>query len=313
MKVLRGIVTTLCAAVLMGNAPQAAGQYLYLDADGDGARTTADLATKSAVADLGVYLITDRNRDESASQVAGDKELPLTLFSYELIFHAVGGEVEWVSYKNEQPTMPSAFRQSKSSTDYYVAYGGMDPLLPGKYRLGTLKVRTTSGVPRIVFAPSTPLGATLMTSFGSKRPGRDDDNTLKLAASSGDKAQVEYLGDWVDTDGVSMLGAVSSSEAISGALSEAGRFRISFGPVQVRGRGLLMIETPSPGPMRVRLFDLQGRLVRTIVDDPVASAGGHSIPFQATDEGGHRLSAGVYFYRAEAGKLVASGKVTLVR
>ena len=130
-------------------------------------------------------IVTDRNRDGLASRLAGERDRPLTINSYEMIFHADGGEVEWLSYKNEMSGMTTSFRDRKSTTDYYVGYGGGEALPPGKYRLGTLAVRVVAGSPSITFAPFSAMRATLHTSFGSRYPGRDDDYTLKLAGVSG--------------------------------------------------------------------------------------------------------------------------------
>jgi hypothetical protein len=50
----------------------------------------------------------------------------------------------------------------------------------GKYCLGSLVITGRDGQPSIGFAPSSSLGGTFATSFGSRCPGSENDNTLRL-------------------------------------------------------------------------------------------------------------------------------------
>ena len=52
---------------------------------------------------------------------------------------------------------------------------------------------------------------------------------------------------------------------------------------------------------RLAIFDVQGRSVRRLVDGPV-SAGAHTVSWDGTDERGHPVPSGIYFYRLEAGR-----------
>jgi len=65
-------------------------------------------------------------------------------------------------------------------------------------------------------------------------------------------------------------------------------------------------------PVRLRVFDINGRLVRTLVDGPLA-AGSHRAQFDGRREDGTRLGAGIYFYRLDLGGLTRSRKMVLVR
>ncbi len=60
-------------------------------------------------------------------------------------------------------------------------------------------------------------------------------------------------------------------------------------------------------PVRLDVFDVQGRKVQTLVDQTV-SAGAHEIQFDAT-----RLPSGTYLYRLEAGGNVQTKKMVLLR
>ena len=65
---------------------------------------------------------------------------------------------------------------------------------------------------------------------------------------------------------------------------------------------------PSPGPVALRLFDLAGREVRTLVDAQV-TAGSHQATWDGRDANGRRAPAGTYFYQLNAAGQHASKRV----
>jgi flagellar hook assembly protein FlgD len=65
-------------------------------------------------------------------------------------------------------------------------------------------------------------------------------------------------------------------------------------------------------PVRVTLYDVRGRRVRTLLDAP-ASTGTLRLTWDGRDDGGRELGSGLYFYRVTAGHHSASGKLTLLR
>jgi len=66
------------------------------------------------------------------------------------------------------------------------------------------------------------------------------------------------------------------------------------------------------GPAAVRVYDVSGRLVRTLVDG-VQSAGAHETRWDGRDERGQIVSSGVYFYRLEAGTFTQTRKMVLLK
>ena len=73
----------------------------------------------------------------------------------------------------------------------------------------------------------------------------------------------------------------------------------------------LRFTVPSEGRVTVLIHDLQGRRVRTLIDQQ-RTAGDHEAVWRGRDDAGNALASGVYVYSVEAGGQVASGKVTLV-
>ena len=69
---------------------------------------------------------------------------------------------------------------------------------------------------------------------------------------------------------------------------------------------------PADGIVRLQIYDLRGRLVRTLVDE-TASAGWHEVSWNGRDMWGDEVSSGVYLTRLEAGGDVAHGRMSLLR
>jgi subtilisin family serine protease len=68
----------------------------------------------------------------------------------------------------------------------------------------------------------------------------------------------------------------------------------------------------APGDIRLGVFDVAGRFVRTLVDGPL-TAGSHARTWDGTDATGRSASAGVYFARLEFGGRQESTRLVLLR
>lgn len=71
-------------------------------------------------------------------------------------------------------------------------------------------------------------------------------------------------------------------------------------------------ELATDGHVRLRVFDLAGHLVRTLVDGPRV-AGRQAAVWDGRNQDGHSVAAGVYHCRFEAGQSVQTRAMTLVR
>ncbi len=69
---------------------------------------------------------------------------------------------------------------------------------------------------------------------------------------------------------------------------------------------------PSSGGIAIRILDVTGKTVRTIIPGRLGS-GSHTIRWDGRDDRGEPLPSGVYLVRLEAGGQVATRKVVLVR
>jgi hypothetical protein len=105
----------------------------------------------------------------------------------------------------------------------------------------------------------------------------------------------------------------------------AGEARVFFAP-PVPGRVVLAQNAPNPfnprttiqfslpeeGPARLRVFDVSGRLVSTLVDG-VLPARVHEVQWDGTDDRGHPVSTGTYFYRLDARGFTQTRKMVLAK
>jgi len=70
---------------------------------------------------------------------------------------------------------------------------------------------------------------------------------------------------------------------------------------------------PAPGgPVRLTVYDLRGRKVRTLVDDEKA-AGEYLAVWRGRDDAGREVGSGVYFYRMEIGDYRVERKMVLLK
>jgi len=108
-----------------------------------------------------------------------------------------------------------------------------------------------------------------------------------------------------------------------GATSKAGETRLAgttglhlalypARPNPAPGQTTIGFALPRTGTVRLRIYDVAGRLVRTLVDGP-ADAGPGIRVWDGKDDGGTPAAGGVYFYRLENAGSTLTRKLILVR
>jgi hypothetical protein len=93
---------------------------------------------------------------------------------------------------------------------------------------------------------------------------------------------------------------------------EAGLWLAPGTPNPFNPRTTLAFLLPAQTPVRLAVHDVQGRLVRVLVDQ-VLPAGQHAVEWDGRDGQGQALATGIYLSRLEAGGEVRSGKLALVK
>ncbi len=67
------------------------------------------------------------------------------------------------------------------------------------------------------------------------------------------------------------------------------------------------------GPVRLTVFDVQGRAVRTLAEDPAAEPGPHQTRWDLRDDAGARVGAGVYFVKLATAAGGAGQRILVLR
>jgi len=78
-------------------------------------------------------------------------------------------------------------------------------------------------------------------------------------------------------------------------------------------RTRIRFDMPIPAAARLTIYDVSGRLVRKLIDDPKYPAGRHEIVWDGRSESGGEVRSGVYFYKLHAGDERRTRKMVLVR
>jgi flagellar hook assembly protein FlgD len=116
---------------------------------------------------------------------------------------------------------------------------------------------------------------------------------------------VDVAGNVVTGDDFS---ARLSVEVIGGGGLAAAVYPNPLNPV-----GTLTFVKTRSGYATVAVYDLRGRLVRTLLDDRSARAGYRDVAIDGRDESGAVLPSGIYFYRVETDEGAATGRFAVVK
>jgi hypothetical protein len=75
----------------------------------------------------------------------------------------------------------------------------------------------------------------------------------------------------------------------------------------------IRFEVSQPAPVKLRVFDVAGRTVRTLVDEVIPGGAAHQVRWDGRNDHGAAVAAGVYFYRLEAGEFRESRRLVRLR
>ena len=87
---------------------------------------------------------------------------------------------------------------------------------------------------------------------------------------------------------------------------------VSAAPNPFNPRTTIVLDLPRAGDASLRVYDLRGRVVRTLHEGPL-TAGRHELVWNGDDDNRRAMASGVYFYEAKAVGEERIGKLTLVR
>ncbi len=106
--------------------------------------------------------------------------------------------------------------------------------------------------------------------------------------------------------------AIAQAENGNRATIQAFQFSLGVGrPNPAIGRTTIEYSLAHSARVRIRVYDVAGRLVRTLVDRN-AAAGPDEVVWDGTNDDGRRLGSGMFFYRMEAGEWTSRKKLILL-
>jgi len=106
-----------------------------------------------------------------------------------------------------------------------------------------------------------------------------------------------------------VLGDITGVETTGPVVSFA---LLGSSPNPAPGAAQIAYQVPVDAQVDLKIFDVSGREVRTLVDGNV-NAGSHVADWDGMDQHGHAVASGVYYYRFGANEYVATGTMTLTR
>jgi PKD repeat protein len=121
------------------------------------------------------------------------------------------------------------------------------------------------------------------------------------ACFSKDNLRILFAGQPTGDYLVTIKGDVLGGGFIQGTLTvhvvNNGQFlaSASISPNPLNPSAVLTFATSKQGAVKVQLFDVQGRLIKTLMDESAAVAGYHDVRIDGRDNSGNRLASGVYY------------------
>lgn len=103
------------------------------------------------------------------------------------------------------------------------------------------------------------------------------------------------------------------AEGIPSVAASAGGLTLSCSPNPFNPATVLSFELPGPGPVTLQVYDVAGRLVRTLADRVPFAGGSQELAWNGGDDQGKPAPAGVYFYRLGFRDEWRTGRMVMVK
>ena len=118
----------------------------------------------------------------------------------------------------------------------------------------------------------------------------------------------DYSGNWSDYSEVVQLSTLSTENAnVADLFMLHQNYPNPFNPITT-----LRYDVPEDAFVNIRVFDMSGNAVKTLVNE-IISSGFKSVQWNATNNQGQPVSAGVYLYSIEAGEFRQTKKMILLK
>jgi hypothetical protein len=90
------------------------------------------------------------------------------------------------------------------------------------------------------------------------------------------------------------------------------KLMMAVAPNPIYGGGTVRFGLPTAGQVELKIYNVEGELVKTLVDRKV-DAGIHQVDWSATNNRGNKVMSGIYFFRLDTGRGSVVNKVVVSR
>lgn len=209
----------------------------------------------------------------------------------------------WVVHRRfARPDFPETLQASLVSYTDWGKAQHFDPYTHNRTALDPpLPPNVTDPRPDIPFVPDALARFEYARYFRPTMPPQLAGRDLSDPAQVSDAELLSFLGEEADVPGPDLTAVPSDPGARA--------FGIAAEPNPFRDRVWFSVRLEEPGPVRVSVFDVSGRLVRALpmgyppghrpkIRPGPASAGVEPVVWDGRDDGGRRVAAGIYLVRA---------------
>ena len=145
---------------------------------------------------------------------------------------------------------------------------------------------------------------TAVMPFGLDRVDGMTAGSAKDASLFSSQAELlNYLLLWLNADPTSPVGDVPG----------VGKVTVSAHPNPFNPQTTISFDLPRAAEVSLDIFDLQGRVVRSLLKSNPYESGSHQQVWDGRNAEGQATASGVYFYRFKAGDQNRGGKLTLLK
>ena len=110
-----------------------------------------------------------------------------------------------------------------------------------------------------------------------------------------------------------MLGGGSVRAVLGWSVQPERKLVARIQPNPMNPVATIRVNLETPERLSIRFYDMNGRLVRTVLDAVDTPAGVHDILFDGTGTDGRTLPTGQYFYRADTPSARTTGTVMILK
>jgi DNA-binding beta-propeller fold protein YncE len=292
--------------------------------DGDGEVTIAG-ANSPAGLDLGKHgsvWIADAGKGKVYRVNAAGKTADSTVVerAMDVAIDTTRGEV-FVSQYTRRTIKVLNINNGKIKRTLAPPAAGLKVSLDGETRFGALCGIDVASCPQALLSPrlyvANEKGRSILTSGDSPFSNVGDNQDLKTADTD---PVLVVAGNAVAKDSETGESEVETSEVAKSEVVTSYELAQNYpNPFSPPERGFagnpsttIRFALPEAVEVRLKIYDVAGQLVQTLVDG-VVEAGRHQVIWDGTNQHGVQVASGVYFYQLRAGEFKQVQKMSLVR